>query len=235
MNADIRKARIAMDKKHIGEQPLPDDTSKIGSKPGLLHTVAEKVFAAFGLMLLLTIPLFIIGKALGADRPFELFLCLPFPLSVVLVCLLFPFSDFAKDAAREKGYARIPKVTFTACFITALLAFLLLLAPTAVDLTASFDPPSIELTHLSAECRKGKDAVSENVCPTPDEWKLSGIDSGGAEYKLSIDRYHWERLEKIGTPYDKSWDVYRLEFGENVRLVGHWLPGSDKLIDWKIE
>ena len=104
-----------------------------------------------------------------------------------------------------------------------------------MDLTASFDPPSIELTHLSAEYRKGKDAVSENVGPTPDEWKLSGIDSGGAEYELSIDRDDWERLEKIGTPYDESWDVYRLEFGENVRLVGHWLPGSDKLIDWKVE
>ena len=68
-----------------------------------------------------------------------------------------------------------------------------------------------------------------------DEWKLSGIDSGGAEYELSIDRDDWDRLEKIGTPYDESWDVYRLELGENVRLVGHWLPGSDKLIDWEIE
>ena len=224
-----------MDKKHIGGQPSPDDTSKIGSKPGLLHTVAEKIFAAFGLMLLLTIPLFIIGKALGADRPFELFLCLPFSLSVVLVCLLFPFSDFAKDAAREKGYARIPKVTFAACFVTALLAFLFLLAPTAVDLTASFDPPSIELTHLSAEYRKGKDAPSDKTASTPDAWNLSGIDPNGTEHELSIDRDDWERLEKIGTPYDESWDVYRLEFGENVRLVGHWLPGSDKLIDWKIE
>ena len=224
-----------MDKKHIEGQPSPDDTSKIGSKPGLLHTVAEKILTAFGLMLLLSIPFFIIGKTLGADRSFELFLCLPFSLSVVLVCLLFPFSDLARGAAKKKGYARVPKVTFAACFVTALLAYLFLLAPTAVDLTASFDPPSIELTHLSAEYRKGKDAVSENVGPTPDEWKLSGIDSGGTEYELSIDRDDWERLEKIGTPYDESWDVYRLEFGENVRLVGHWLPGSDKLIDWKIE
>ena len=224
-----------MDKKCIGGQPSADGTSKIGSKPGLLHTVAEKIFTAFGLMLLLSIPLFILGKALGADRSFELFLCLPFSLSVVLVCLLFPFSDLARGAAKKKGYARVPKVTFAACFVTALLAYLFLLAPTAVDLTASFDPPSIELTHLSAEYRKGKDAVSENVGPTPDEWKLSGIDSGGTEYELSIDRDDWERLEKIGMPYDESRDVYRLEFGENVRLVGHWLPGSDKLIDWKIE
>ena len=147
----------------------------------------------------------------------------------------FPFSDLARDAARKTGYAKVPKVTYAACFVTALLAFLLLLAPTAVDLTASFDPPSIELTHLSAEYRKGKDAVSENVGPTPDEWKLSGIDSSGAEHELSIDEDDWERLEKIGTPYDESWDVYRLEFGENVRLVGHWLPGSDRLIDWRIE
>ena len=224
-----------MDKKYIGGQSSADDTSRIGSRSGLLHTVAEKIFTAFGLMLLPSIPLFIVGRALGADRPFELFLCLPLPLSVVLVCLLFPFSDFAKDVAREKGYTRIPKVTFAACFVTALLAFLLLLTPTAVDLTASFDPPGIELTHLSAEYRKGKDAVSENVGPTPDEWKLSGIDSSGTEYELSINEDDWERLEKIGIPYDESWDVYRLDFGENVRLVGHWLPGSEKLIDWKIE
>ena len=224
-----------MDKKYIGGQPSAETPSKFETKPSLLHTVAEKILTAFGLMLLLSIPLFIIGKALGADRPFELFLCLPFALSVVLVCLLFPFSDLARGAARKKGYARVPKVTFAACFVTALLAFLFLLAPTAVDLTASFDPPSIELTHLSAEYRKGKDAPSDKTASTPDAWNLSGIDPNGTEHELSIDRDDWERLEKIGTPYDESWDVYRLEFGENVRLVGHWLPGSDKLIDWKIE
>ena len=224
-----------MDNKYIEGQPSTDDTSKIGSKPTLLHAAAEKIFTAFGLMLFLSIPLFILGKALGADQLFELFLCLPFPLSVVLVCLLFPFSDFAKDVAREQGYARIPKVTFAACLVTALLTFLLLLAPTAVDLTASFDPPSIALTHLSAEYRKGNDAVSENVGTTPDEWKLFGIDSGGTKHELSIDEDDWERLEKIGTPYDESWDVYRLEFSEHARLAGHWLPGSEKLIDWTIE
>ena len=224
-----------MDKKHIGGQPSADDTSKIGSKPGLLHTAEEKMLTAFGLMLLLSIPLFIIGKALGADRPFELFLCLPLGLSVVSVCLLFPFSDLAKDVAKETGYAKVPGVTFATCFVTALLAFLLLLAPTAVDLTASFDPPSIELTHLSAEYRKGKDAPSDKTASTPDAWNLSGIDLNGTEHELSIDEDDWHRLEEIGTPYDESGDVYRMEFDDDVRLVGHWLPGSDKLIDWKIE
>ena len=224
------------DKKYIGGQkPSTEILSKNDTKLSLMHTVAEKIFTVFGLLMFLSIPLFIIGKALGADQFFELFLCLPLGLSVVPVCLLFPFSDLAKDAAKEKGYARIPKVTFAACFVTAFLAFLLLLEPTAVDLAASLDPPSIELTHLSAEYRKGQDAESDNTASTPDEWKLSGIDPGGAEYELSIDRDDWERLEKIGTPYDESWDVYRLEFGENVRLIGQWLPGSHKLIDWKIE
>ena len=186
-------------------------------------------------MLFLSIPLFIIGKALGADQSFELFLCLPFSLSVVPVCLLFPFSDLAEDAAKEQGYVRIPKVTFAACFVTALLAFLLLLAPTAVDLIAFFDPPSIELTHLSAEYRKGSDAVSDDTASTPDEWKLFGIDPSGAEYELSIDEDDWDRLEEIGMLYAESWDVYHMGFDDDVRLVGHWLPGSDKLIDWKIE
>ena len=213
-----------MDKKYIGGQPPAETPSKFETKPSLLHTVAEKILTAFGLMLLLSIPLFIIGKALGADRPFELFLCLP-----------FAFSDLARGAAKKKGYARVPKVTFAACFVTALLAFLFLLAPTAVDLTASFDPPSIELTHLSAEYRKGKDAPSDKTAATPDAWNLSGIDPNGTEHELSIDEDDWDCLEEIGTPYDESWDVYRMEFDDDVRLVGHWLPGSDKLIDWKIE
>ena len=93
-----------MEKKYIGGQTSADDPSRIGSKPGLLHTVAEKIFTAFGLTMLLSIPLFIIGKALGADRPFELFLCLPFSLSVVPVCLLFPFSELARGAAKKEGY-----------------------------------------------------------------------------------------------------------------------------------
>ena len=76
--------------------------------------------------------------------------------------------------------------------------------------------------------------MSENVGPAPDEWKLSGIGSGGMEYELSIDEDDWDRLEKTGTLYAESWDVYRMGFDDNVRLVGHWLPGSGKLIDWKI-
>ena len=56
MSADIGKERIAMERKYIGVQPSADDTSKTGSRPGLLHTAAEKIFTAFGLMLLLSIP-----------------------------------------------------------------------------------------------------------------------------------------------------------------------------------
>lgn len=225
-----------MDKKYIeGQKPSAETTSKIDTKPSLLHTVAEKMLTAFGLMLLLSIPLYFIGKALGADRPFEIFLCLPFALSVVPVCLLFPFSDLVKGEAKKTGYVRVPKVTFAACFVTALLAFLFLLAPTVVDLTASFDPPSIELTHLSAEYRKGKDAPSDKTAATPDAWNLSGIDPNGTEYELSINEDDWDRLEEVGTPYAESWDVYRMDFDDDVRLAGHWLPGSDKLIDWKIE
>ena len=115
MNANIRKERIAMDKKYI-RQPSADDTSKIGSKPGLLHTIAEKIFTAFGMMLLLSIPLFIIGKALGADRPFELLLCLPFPLSVVPVCLLFPFSDFCQRCCKGKGICANSESHFCSLF-----------------------------------------------------------------------------------------------------------------------
>ena len=40
MNTNIRKKRIAMDKKQIGGQPSADDTSTIRFKPSLLHTVA---------------------------------------------------------------------------------------------------------------------------------------------------------------------------------------------------
>ena len=47
-----------MDKKYIGRQPSADNPPKIGSKPGLLHTVAEKIFTAFGLTMFLSIPLF---------------------------------------------------------------------------------------------------------------------------------------------------------------------------------
>lgn len=96
-----------------------------------------------------------------------------------------------------------------------------MLAPTAIDLSASFNPPKIELTHLSVEYL--------------DEWKLFGIDYSGKEYELIIDKDDWRRLEKIGTLYEKSFDVYRLELGENIRLVDHWLSGTHKLIDWKIQ
>ena len=104
-----------------------------------------------------------------------------------------------------------------------------------MDLIAFFDPPSIELTHLSAEYRKGSDAVSDDTASTPDEWKLFGIDPSGAEYELSIDEDDRDRLEEIGMLYAESWDVYHMGFDDDVRLVGHWLPGSDKLNDWKIE
>ena len=50
-----------MEKKYIRWQPSADDPSKLGSKPSLLHTVVEKMLTAFGLMLFLSIPLFIIG------------------------------------------------------------------------------------------------------------------------------------------------------------------------------
>ena len=85
-----------MDKKHIGGQPSPDDTSKIGSKPGLLHTAAEKIFAAFGLMLLLTIPLFIIGKDhVAGDRFLGVQICEPdrFKLNEI-TCFLKTQSSF---------------------------------------------------------------------------------------------------------------------------------------------
>lgn len=77
------------------------------------------------------------AKTFGKDRPFELFLCLPFALSVVPVCLLFPFSDIAEDTAKENGYAKVPKVTFAACLVMAAIAFLFLLMPTALDLSKS--------------------------------------------------------------------------------------------------
>ena len=235
-NVGIRKEQNTMKKWCIGSrEPLEGNWSKNSFMPNLLHTIIEKIITFLGLTMLLSIPLFIIGEAFGADRSFELFLCLPFSLSSIAFLLLFSFSDLAKDAAKQAGYEKVPKVTFAACFVTAAIDFLFLLMPTALDLTASFHPPVIELTHLSAEYREGSDAVSDNAGSTPDEWNLSGIDSLGTEYELSIHEDDWNRLEEIGTSYAESWDVYRMEFNENVCLVGHWLPGSGKLIDWKIE
>ena len=74
---------------------------------------------------------------------------------------------------------------------------------------------SIELTHLSAEYRQGKDAPSDKTASTLDTWNLSGIDSGGAEYELGVDEDDRDRLEKIGTIYSESWDVYRMEFDDD--------------------
>ena len=42
-----------MDKKYIEGQPSAETPSKFETKPSLLHTVAEKILTAFGLMLLL--------------------------------------------------------------------------------------------------------------------------------------------------------------------------------------
>ena len=75
MNAGIRKERIAMDKKYIEGQPSAETPSKFETKPSLLHTVAEKILTAFGLMLLLSIPLFIKLARLSAQTDRSNFSC----------------------------------------------------------------------------------------------------------------------------------------------------------------
>ena len=67
----------------IGQKCLEDDRPRSSSKQSLLHTVAEKMLTAFGLMQLLSIALFIIGNVLGADRSLSIFLCLSFGFSVI--------------------------------------------------------------------------------------------------------------------------------------------------------
>lgn len=116
INANIKKEQIAMEKKYIKGQPLAKNPSSVEAKQSLLHYALEKILTTFGLMMFLSIPLFIIGRILKADQPFELFLCLPFAFSVVPVCLHFPFSDLAKDVAKKTGYVKVLKITFCSLF-----------------------------------------------------------------------------------------------------------------------
>ena len=164
-------------------------------------------------------------------------LMLLFIILLMIICLYVPFSDFAKETVKEEGYAKVPKITFVTCFVCAILIFMFIFMPSARNFVASFDPPSIELTQLSAKYSQASTCGANEYDLSRDSWTLYGVDSNGKKYTLSIGEDDWDRLERVGKWIQVKWDLYYLEFDDDVRLVGHYLPGwltGAYLLDFEI-
>lgn len=205
--------------------------SKDVPKPSMLRDMARHPLYGLGALVLPSTPLWFIGQALGAKDTLTILLCLPLGITSIAFFLCIP--SIAKGDEDTGGNAKIPKIAYIGCLVAALLAFLFLFLPAARDLSASVNPPVTELSRLSAEFRKGDSSME--LWASSDEWKLSGVDSDGIERELVIDEDDWWRLAKVGRTHDVAWDESRIEFDAGTRIVGHWLPGSSKLIDWELE
>ena len=156
---------------------------------------------------------------------------------LIIIFLHAPFSDFVKEEVKAEGYAKVPKITIVTCFVCAILIFMFILMPSARNFVASFDPPSIELTQLSAKYSQASTCGANEYDTSSDSWTLYGVDSNGKKYTLSIDEDDWDRLESVGKRIQVKWDLYYLEFDDDVRLVGHYLPGwltGAGLLDFEI-
>ena len=140
----------------------------------------------------------------------------------------------AEEFVKEKGDTRGVKIVCVLFFVLAVLAACFVWFNIARNLIASFDPPSIELTHLSAEYHQG-DPGSYDEPGTTDEWTLFGVDSDGKEHVFTIDEDEYYRLTKVGKEdYVTSGESYWIiEFDEDVRLICKYLPWGS-LVDFEI-
>ena len=184
-----------------------------------------------GGLILSPLVLYGIGMTLGADSPFALILCLPMFICTVL--LFVGIAVNALDNVKEKGYTKGRIVGLVLAFILAgvcVLGFFIFVR----NIITSFNPPSIELTHLSAEYDRGSDGGCE-YCGYSDSWTLYGVDSNGKEYALSMEEEDWNHLDRIGKQSKEGWSHYCMEFDDDVRIIGHYLPDSSKLVDFEIE
>ncbi len=193
---------------------------------------------------LVSFPMYFISEIIDAG-PLKFLLHLPSQIAVVIYCLIFPYEDVVNDDGKNK-FLRNKKATaradrfnqfYTGFFhSTATIVLLLGVIPTTMNLASSFDPQSIVLTHLSAEYRKVT-YLEENSTSYSYKWTLSGVDSSGKQRELIIDVDDWKCLEEKGTLYQESEDYESIEFDDDVRLIGHYVPGwivGGTLVDFEI-
>ena len=215
-----------------GEKKSTDDQEQLENGrliPKLRRTIKKyKVHIIIILIFILPFLIDNICEFLGISTIVSIILrvlMLLFIILLMIICLYAPFSNFAKETVKEEGYAKVPKITFVTCFVCAILIFMFVLMPSARNFVASFDPPSIELTQLSAKYSRASTCGANEYDLSRDSWTLYGVDSNGKKYTLSIDEDDWDRLERVGKWIQVKWDLYYLEFDDDVRLVGHYLPG----------
>ena len=197
--------------------------------------ILRKIFLPIGIFLLSLI-LFAIGESCGANSTFELILCLPGCVMAIGVPLLFIVVGVT-DYVKEKKHARGAKIACVLFLVLAVLVACFVLFVFARDLIASFDPPSMELTQLSAEYHQGEmgSAGNEGDTGTPDEYTLFGVDSDGKEHEFNIDKDEWDRLTEVGKEdyvTSEESDYWIIEFDEDVRLICKYLP-SGSLVDFE--
>ena len=194
---------------------------------------------------LVSFPMYFISEISDAG-PLKFLLRLPSQIAVVIFCLIFPYEDLVIDDGKNK-FLRNKKATartdrfnrfYTGFFhSTATIVLLLGVIPTTMNLASSFDPESIELTHLSVEYRKVTYFTEDDTTSHSYKWTLSGVDSSGNQRELIIDADDWKCLEEKGTLYQESEDYESIEFDDDVRLIGHYVPGwivGGTLVDFEI-
>ena len=194
---------------------------------------------------LVSFPMYFISEILDAG-PLKFLLRLPSQIAVVIFCLIFPYEDLVIDDGKNK-FLRNKKATaradrfnqFYTGFFHSIATIVLLLGviSTTMNLASSFDPQSIELTHLSVEYRKVTYFTEDDTTSHSYKRTLSGVDSSGKQRELIIDVDDWKCLEEKGTLYQESEDYESIEFDDDVRLIGHYVPGwivGARLVDFEI-
>ena len=197
-----------------------------------LKRIERKILLSFGIFCLSGI-LFYFGESRGANSTLEIILCLPICV-LGIVELLFLALVFLASGAKK-----IAKIACAFFIVLAVLVAYFGLFRLARDLIASFDPPSIELTQLSAEYHPGETGSTSDYRPssdTPDELNLFGVDSDGKEHEFNIDKDEWYRLTEVGKKdyvTSEESDYWIIEFDEEARLICKYLP-SGSLVDFEI-
>ena len=194
--------------------------------------ILRKILLHIGIYLLSAILFFICWIYGGANSTLEIILSLPC-CAILTVIVLFFVKYCAEEFVKEKGDTRGVKIVCVLFFVLTVLAACFVWFNIARNLIASFDPPSIELTHLSAEYHQG-DPGSYDEPGTTDEWTLFGVDSDGKEHVFTIDEDEYYRLTKVGKEdYVTSGESYWIiEFDEDVRLICKYLPWGS-LVDFE--
>ena len=187
---------------------------------------------------LVSFPMYFISEISDAG-PLKFLLRLPSQIAVVIYCLIFPYDDVVNDDGKNKFLRNKKAPAFYTGFFhfTAVIVLLLGVIPTTMNLASSFDPQSIELTHLSVEYRKVTYFTEDDTTSHSYKRTLSGVDSSGKQRELIIDVDDWKCLEEKGTLYQESEDYESIEFDDDVRLIGHYVPGwivGGTLVDFEI-